>query len=145
MQAPPHTRHFSMRLSTNSPSDLSHRKQRMTDRPHWSTARTHCTGIEEREHSRHRSTQGGLYLSPALSTLPCLWINPPSGAFLQQSLSCDYSSCDTGGECGHISEESPTSDLLHLTFSFFHGLQVFCHRQALLPQHGWNPPAAHRG
>ncbi len=94
MQALPHRRHFSMRLSTNSPSDLSHRKQWMTDQPHWSTARTHCTGIKEREHSRHRSTHKGLYLSPVLSKLPCLRINPPCGAFLQQSLSCDSSSRD---------------------------------------------------
>ncbi len=40
-------------------------------------------------------------------------------AFITQSLSCDSSPRDTGGEYGHsTSEESPTNDLLHLTFVF---------------------------
>ncbi len=53
-------------------------------------------------------------------------------AFITQSLSCDSSTRDTGVEYGHsTSEESPTNDLLHLTFVF-----VFCFdcpRRALLP------------
>ncbi len=40
-------------------------------------------------------------------------------AFITQSLSFDSSPRDTGGEYGHsTSEESPTNDLLHLTFVF---------------------------
>ncbi len=49
-------RDFSMRPSINSPSPFSHRQQRVTDQPHWSTAQTHCTGKEGREHPQHRST-----------------------------------------------------------------------------------------
>ncbi len=94
--SPATRRDFFMRLSTNSLSDLSHRKQRMTNQAHWSTARSHCTGIEKREHSRHRNTHEGLYLSPYLSTLPLLVdkIHPP-GHFPGQSWSCDSSSRDS--------------------------------------------------
>ncbi len=128
MQALPQGRHFSMRLSINSPSHLSHRQQCVTDQPHWSIAWTHCTRIEGNEHSQHWSTHVDLF------ELPSFKINTPSGAFIQQYLSCDSSPRDTGGESGHISEESQTSDLLYLTFSF--SCPVFCHRRALLPQHG---------
>ncbi len=121
-----------MRLSINAPSHFSHRQQCVTDQSHWSTARPHCTGKEGREHSPHRNTHVDFF---PLFALPSFKINPPSGAFIQQSLSCDSSPRDTGGECEHISDESPTSDLLYLTFSFFLFL-VFSHRQALLTQHG---------
>ncbi len=43
---------------------------------------------------------------PSALHYPLVTINPASGAFITQSLLCDSSPRDTGGECGHSSEES---------------------------------------
>ncbi len=56
---------------------------------------------------------------PSAPALPSGHNTSTLRAFITQSLSCDSSPRDTGGECGHsTSEESPTNDLLHLTFVF---------------------------
>ncbi len=102
-------RDFSMRLSTNSPSHFSHRQQRVTeqhplkhstDSLHW---RRRKRALPAPEHPCGFSLCFALPSCHNKSTLR---------AFITQSLSCDSSPRDTGGE-------SPTSDLLHLTFVFF--------------------------
>ncbi len=130
---------FSMRPSTNSPSHFSHREQRVTeqhllkhstDSLHW---RRRKRALPAPEHPCGFSLCFALPSCHNKSTLR---------AFITQSLSCDSSPRDTGGECGHSSsEESPTSDLLHLTFVFV----LLSQASAPPPQHGRNPPAAHWG
>ncbi len=114
-----------MRPSTNSPSHFSHRQQRVTVQP----PLKHST---DSLHWRRRKRATPAPEDPCgfslCFALPSCHNKSTLRALITQSLSCDSSPRDTGGECGHSSsEESPTSDLLHLTFFFC------CPRRALLP------------
>ncbi len=75
-----------MRPSTNSPSHFLPQTA-ACDR----AARTHCTGEGGRAHYPHRSTHVDF---PSALHYPPITINPPSGAFITQSLSCDSSPRD---------------------------------------------------
>ncbi len=56
---------------------------------------------------------------PSALHYPLVTINPPSGHLSLNPCRVILPPRDTGGEYGHSSsEESPTSDLLHLTFVF---------------------------
>ncbi len=76
-----------------------------------------ATGLEHSTDTQHLDTRtedrGGSRstVSPHQDTLALFTspINTPSGAFIVLLLSCDSWACHTGGEYGHLPEESPTS------------------------------------
>ncbi len=67
---------------------------------------------KESPHEEHRHTSA----TPCKHHLPSVKINPPSGVFILSSPCCVIlPPCHTGGECGQIKENSPTSDLHRLS------------------------------
>ncbi len=119
---------FSQIAACDRPAPQEH----PTDSLHWK---------EEGEHSAQRST----HVDFSLVSLPPFVINPPSGGHLLSNPCRVIPHPVTLVENASIlvkNHRQAISFTLPFLFFFVFG---FCHRRALLPQHGWNPPAAHRG